>query len=191
MATKLTWLIKYDTTAPSGRELYHLQFSLQAASPETFGYSLMFWAIASSKTLFWNSTTQNNLLSSVMQNSSVSVLIWIAYFSVWLLWDHNHIVYLFILFYFIFAPLLQNVVDVNLRFVALRLSFHISWSTWLRETNSVALHSWIYLENDVRKYFPSGLCSSPDNSKNINAICSLHSPIPTSSICYEFSFRNR
>jgi hypothetical protein len=29
-----------DTTAPSGRELYHLQFSLQAASPETFGYIL-------------------------------------------------------------------------------------------------------------------------------------------------------
>jgi hypothetical protein len=27
-----------DTTAPSGRELYHLQFSLQAASSETFGY---------------------------------------------------------------------------------------------------------------------------------------------------------
>jgi hypothetical protein len=27
-----------DTTAPSGRELYHLQFSLQAASPETFEY---------------------------------------------------------------------------------------------------------------------------------------------------------
>jgi hypothetical protein len=26
-----------DTTVPSGRELYHLQFSLQAASPETFG----------------------------------------------------------------------------------------------------------------------------------------------------------
>jgi hypothetical protein len=25
-----------DTTAPSGTELYHLQFSLQAASPETF-----------------------------------------------------------------------------------------------------------------------------------------------------------
>jgi hypothetical protein len=25
-----------DTTAPSGRELYYLQFSLQAASPETF-----------------------------------------------------------------------------------------------------------------------------------------------------------
>jgi hypothetical protein len=30
-----------DTTAPSGRELYHLQFSLQAASPETFGYTLI------------------------------------------------------------------------------------------------------------------------------------------------------
>jgi hypothetical protein len=30
-----------DTTASSGRELYHLQFSLQAASPETFGYTLV------------------------------------------------------------------------------------------------------------------------------------------------------
>jgi hypothetical protein len=30
-----------DTTAPSGRELYHLQFSLQAASPETFGHTLV------------------------------------------------------------------------------------------------------------------------------------------------------
>jgi hypothetical protein len=28
-------------TAPSGRELYHLQFSLQAVSPETFGYALV------------------------------------------------------------------------------------------------------------------------------------------------------
>jgi hypothetical protein len=27
-----------DTTARSGRDLYHLQFSLQVASPETFGY---------------------------------------------------------------------------------------------------------------------------------------------------------
>jgi hypothetical protein len=26
-----------DTTAPNGTELYYLQFSLQAASPETFG----------------------------------------------------------------------------------------------------------------------------------------------------------
>jgi hypothetical protein len=30
-----------DTTAPSDRELYHLQFSLQAANPETFGYTLV------------------------------------------------------------------------------------------------------------------------------------------------------
>jgi hypothetical protein len=31
-----------DTTASSGRELYHLQFSLQATSPKTFGYTLVF-----------------------------------------------------------------------------------------------------------------------------------------------------
>jgi hypothetical protein len=31
-----------DATAPSGRELYNLQFSLQAASPETFGYTLVY-----------------------------------------------------------------------------------------------------------------------------------------------------
>jgi hypothetical protein len=30
-----------DTTAHSGRELYHLQFSLRAAGPETFGYTLV------------------------------------------------------------------------------------------------------------------------------------------------------
>jgi len=30
-----------DATASVGRELYHLQFSLQAASPETSGYNLM------------------------------------------------------------------------------------------------------------------------------------------------------
>jgi hypothetical protein len=30
-----------DTTAPSGTELYHLQFSVQAASPESFGYNLI------------------------------------------------------------------------------------------------------------------------------------------------------
>jgi hypothetical protein len=31
-----------DTTAFSGRELYHLKFSLQAARPGTFGYTLVF-----------------------------------------------------------------------------------------------------------------------------------------------------
>jgi hypothetical protein len=30
-----------DITAPSERDLYHLQFSLQVASPETFGYTLV------------------------------------------------------------------------------------------------------------------------------------------------------
>jgi hypothetical protein len=30
-----------DTTASRGRELYHLQFSLQTASPETFGYTFL------------------------------------------------------------------------------------------------------------------------------------------------------
>jgi hypothetical protein len=41
MAAKLTWQ-NSDTTAPSGTELYHLQFSLQAASPETFEYTLVY-----------------------------------------------------------------------------------------------------------------------------------------------------
>jgi hypothetical protein len=33
-----------DTTTPSGRQLYRLQFSLQKASPETFGYTLVYGA---------------------------------------------------------------------------------------------------------------------------------------------------
>jgi hypothetical protein len=31
-----------NTTAPSGRELYHLQFSLQAAGQENFEYTLVY-----------------------------------------------------------------------------------------------------------------------------------------------------
>jgi hypothetical protein len=44
MAAKLTRLThkNSDTTASNGRDLYHLQFSLKAASPETFGYTLVF-----------------------------------------------------------------------------------------------------------------------------------------------------
>jgi hypothetical protein len=43
MATKLTRLTQDgDTTATSGREPYHLQFSRQATSPETFGYTLVY-----------------------------------------------------------------------------------------------------------------------------------------------------
>jgi len=43
MAAKLTILTHKIVIQlpPSGRELYHLQFSLQAASPETFGYTLL------------------------------------------------------------------------------------------------------------------------------------------------------
>jgi hypothetical protein len=43
MAAKLTILTHKIAIQlhPSGRELYHLQFSLQAASPETFGYILV------------------------------------------------------------------------------------------------------------------------------------------------------
>jgi hypothetical protein len=36
-----------DTTASSGREFCHLQFSLHAASPETFGYTLVYGKIIS------------------------------------------------------------------------------------------------------------------------------------------------
>jgi hypothetical protein len=45
MAAKLTRLTQRnsDTTAPSGRVLYHLQFSLQAVSPESFGYILVLY----------------------------------------------------------------------------------------------------------------------------------------------------
>jgi len=40
MAAEFTRLThKRETTASSGGELYHLQFSLQATSSETFGYT--------------------------------------------------------------------------------------------------------------------------------------------------------
>jgi hypothetical protein len=42
MVAKLTKLThKRDTAAPSGRELCHLQFSRQAASSETSGYTIV------------------------------------------------------------------------------------------------------------------------------------------------------
>jgi hypothetical protein len=37
-----------DISAHRGRELYHLQFSLQAASPETFGYTLLYYTTKAS-----------------------------------------------------------------------------------------------------------------------------------------------
>jgi len=43
MAAELTSQMQNsDTTAPSGEELYHLQFLLQVASPETVGYTLIY-----------------------------------------------------------------------------------------------------------------------------------------------------
>jgi len=36
-----------DKIAPSAKELYHLQFSLQATSPETFEYTLVYVHITS------------------------------------------------------------------------------------------------------------------------------------------------
>jgi hypothetical protein len=39
--THLTLVQNSDTTARSSRELYHLQFFLQASSPETFGFTLV------------------------------------------------------------------------------------------------------------------------------------------------------
>jgi hypothetical protein len=44
MAAELTRLT-HKTTAHSGRELYHLLFSFPAASPETFGYTLVFLSL--------------------------------------------------------------------------------------------------------------------------------------------------
>jgi len=46
-----------DTTAPSGRELYHFQFSPQEASPETFGCTLVVSPRQCGDTAFWKQTT--------------------------------------------------------------------------------------------------------------------------------------
>jgi hypothetical protein len=51
-----------DTSAPSGRELYHLQFSLQVANLETFGYTLVETHCAMTFTLsadYFSSTSLN------------------------------------------------------------------------------------------------------------------------------------
>jgi hypothetical protein len=52
-----------DTTAPSSRELYRLQFSLQVASPETFGY-----------TLVWRTITTDNALKSYCHSGQNSFI---------------------------------------------------------------------------------------------------------------------
>jgi hypothetical protein len=53
-----------DTNALSGRGLYHLQFSLQAASPETFGYTLACHYIVCKKKKMQCSSTASIFQSS-------------------------------------------------------------------------------------------------------------------------------
>jgi hypothetical protein len=66
-----------DTTAPSGRELYHLQLSLQAISPETFGYTLVkvyiFLLYRSNKVTTWS-----RVLDSHSPSGEVPRLLWSA-----------------------------------------------------------------------------------------------------------------
>jgi hypothetical protein len=47
-----------DTTVPSGRELYDLQFSLHAAGPETFGYTLVWGTTEPEVSKSWQRTAE-------------------------------------------------------------------------------------------------------------------------------------
>jgi hypothetical protein len=73
MAAKLTRLTQKNsyTTAPSGRQLYHLQFSLQAACPETFGYGLVHMKISVLVSLLRGHIII--IFSSKSRDSSVSI----------------------------------------------------------------------------------------------------------------------
>jgi len=51
-----------DTTAPSGWEMYHLQFLFQAASPETFGYTIVLTLLRDEYKL-WSFSLSNCLYS--------------------------------------------------------------------------------------------------------------------------------
>jgi hypothetical protein len=66
-----------DTTARSGRELYHLHFSLQVASPETFGYSLVYCSL---HLIFWvwhlHCSVQNKLLGHYASSSTKELARW-------------------------------------------------------------------------------------------------------------------
>jgi hypothetical protein len=53
MAAKLTDSQNTDTTALSGRELYHLKFSGRMASPETFGYTCILLMAENRKFIVW------------------------------------------------------------------------------------------------------------------------------------------
>jgi hypothetical protein len=61
-----------DTTPPSGWELYHLQFSLQAASPETFGYTFVYFIV-----IYYASGYEHILISvTFCQNGFVLTNLW-------------------------------------------------------------------------------------------------------------------
>jgi hypothetical protein len=79
-----------DTTEPNGRELYHLQFSLQAAGPESFGYTFPFlfkinteqtncgisyysWTHASSIRIY---KILNMVLKIIILNKKPSIVTW-------------------------------------------------------------------------------------------------------------------
>jgi len=62
MAEKLTKLThKITIQPPTGRELYDLQFLLHAASPEAFGYTLVYCYIASAVNTLSLNTARNQL----------------------------------------------------------------------------------------------------------------------------------
>jgi hypothetical protein len=60
-----------DTTAPHGRELYHLQFSLQAASPETFDYTIVQRQVEVSRVVTPRSFATSNFASGIQMLSNV------------------------------------------------------------------------------------------------------------------------
>jgi hypothetical protein len=62
---------KSDTTASSGRELYHLQFSLVAASPETSGYILVIlsWILYEEKNSCHKWDRQQNVFRILQWNT--------------------------------------------------------------------------------------------------------------------------
>jgi hypothetical protein len=68
MATKLTRLThNIDTIAPSGRELCHLHFSLQAASPETFVFTLLWGHLNNYLFIFINYDTPLWEINEIIQ----------------------------------------------------------------------------------------------------------------------------
>jgi hypothetical protein len=66
-----------DTTAPSARELYHLLFSFQTASPETFGYTFICY-IASKWKITLNDAMKKTWKEVVVNNFKVLYRLFLA-----------------------------------------------------------------------------------------------------------------